>query len=252
MSTDTTLTGLVLRRWDQGESDRRLSILTRERGRILATAKGARKSGSRLASVSEPLALTTFQISEGKRSGFITQAQTHSGFSTLRTDYLRLVLALSYAELVSAVSPIESPNEALFDGAVVALKSIETQESPVAATVWAQLQLMSIEGIEANWTVCTLDGSTLDENPAWLSPMAGGYVGTRQAPEFPDRFAVAAEILIGLAKTAQLEMPPPRLKYAEDALRALHRFWLHHAGRDLPASEVMLQSLPSSAGSPAS
>ncbi len=243
MSTDTTLTGLVLRRWDQGESDRRLSVLTRERGRVLITAKGARKGGSRLASVSEPLALATFQVSEGKRSGFITQAQTLPGFRGLRQDYERLAVALAHVELVASIAQLGDADEDVFAATIHALKAIENHEFPVVAGVWAQLQLMNLEGILPGWTTCALDETELNEDPAWVSPMAGGYVSPGHSSEFPDRLTASAGVLIGLSKTAELAEPPPRLKLAGACMQVLHPFWLHHVGRDLPACVAMLQGL---------
>lgn len=243
MSNASTLTALVLRRWDQGESDRRLSVLTRERGRLNVVAKGARKGGSRLAGCSEPLTVSMMQLAEGKRQGFITQAQPVTSFGGLRADYDRLLFALAHAELVSAVSPLENPQEELFEATLLTLKAIETHERPEVAAVWGQVQLMSHEGILPTWTLCTLDGSALNENPAWASPMAGGYVSPSHANEFSDRFLVTAETLIALEKMATLDFPPPRFKGAIEALRALSRFWSHHAGRDLPANEALLQTL---------
>lgn len=243
MSGEVSLTGLVLRRWDQGESDRRLSVLTREKGRILVTAKGARKSGSRLTSSSEPLALATFQVAAGRVNNFITQAQPHAGFGKLRADYDRLILGLSYAELVSAVAPLEHPNPELFDGAVIALKTIETAENPVVASIWAQLKLMEVEGISATWVQCAQTAGKLNENPAWVSPTAGGYVSPSPADDFVDGVLTSSEVLIGLDRLSGLGAPPPHMKHAAEALRVLARFWEHHAGRDLPATEAALQAL---------
>lgn len=241
MSQESTLTGLVLRRWDQGESDRRLSVLTRERGRILVTAKGARKGGSRLASSSEPLALATYQVAKGKVNAFITQAQTHAGFGALRQDYDRLILGLSFAELVSAIAPLEHPNPELFDLTVVALKTIETAANPLSASLWAQLHLMSVEGILPQWTTCSLSGVKLAEDPAWVSPTAGGYVCPSRGADYVDLSLAPMIVLVGLAKLINLPEPPPHMKQASEAMEVLARFWAHHAGRDLPALEVALR-----------
>ncbi|MBL8059882.1 MAG: DNA repair protein RecO [Chthonomonas sp.] len=243
MSGEVSLTGLVLRRWDQGESDRRLSVLTREKGRILVTAKGARKSGSRLASCSEPLALASFQIASGKVNNFITQAQTHAGFGKLRSDYDRLILGLSFAELVSAVAPLEHPNPDLFDTAIIALKTIETASNPLAASLWSQLMLMKVEGTLPNWLSCSSSGKKMNEDPAWLSPTAGGYLSPGVADDYVDRFLGSSEALIALSKLAELEEPPANLKRADECMKILARFWEHHAGRDLPATKAVLQSL---------
>ncbi len=243
MSEETTLTAIVLRRWDSGESDRRISILTRERGRINVVAKGARKSGSRLAAASEPTSLVTLQLASGKRQGFITQAQIHPGFPLLRRDFVRLQSALGFLELVAAVTPLDRPDDGVFDLAVRVLTQLESHAYPGIVLVWAQSRLMIEEGLHPNWIECGISGEALSENPAWISPTAGGYIIASQAVEYMDRFTAKAETLIGLAKVAELESPPARMREWEGCLEVLLRFWQYHIGRDLPANEAVLQEV---------
>ena len=100
---------IVLRRRDSGESDRRLTVLTEEYGKIDVLAKGARKGGSRLSGVSDPLSAAVMNLAEGKRNLFITQAQPLHSFRGLRNDYDRLTGALALVELFAAILPIDEP-----------------------------------------------------------------------------------------------------------------------------------------------
>lgn len=243
MSADRTLAGLVLRRWDLGESDRRLVLLTDSHGRVDVVAKGAKKSGSRLAGVSEPLSVAQFHVSTGKRLAYISQAQPITSFSELRRDYDRLLAGLAFAELLASIVQPDHESRELFHFALQALSHLSDHPKYPVAFAWASLQLMSIEGFLPLWTSCAVTGGPILENPGWVSPTAGGYVQASVANEFADRFLVAAEVLIGLDKLHALDAPPPNLKRVMESLRVLELLWLHHAGRKLDAVEALMRNL---------
>jgi DNA repair protein RecO (recombination protein O) len=238
-----TLHAIVLRRTDTGESDRRLTLLTRESGKLDATAKGARKGGSRLAGSSDPLSVALLEIAEGKRNRFITQAQPVSSFRGLRTDYERLTFALALCELYAAVLPVEQPVPEAYDLLLESLKHLESHPKPLPVLVWAELKLLEISGFMPQFECCVVSGGQIEAEPL-VSPAAGGYVCASSSGPFHDRFRTRVEVLYGLIKTQVLEEPPPNLRLADDALRVLIRFWRHYAEAPLPANDVVLSGLP--------
>jgi DNA repair protein RecO (recombination protein O) len=240
----------VLRRRDSGESDRRLTILTREKGKIDVIAKGARKAGSRLAGSSDPLTVAQLGLATGKVNMFITQTQPLASFRGLRTDYDRLSYALALLELYAAVVPQEQPDSDIFDLLLISLQNLEVHPKPQVALVWCELQLMSYAGFLPIFDMSAVSGepllrpNTQDPTPnTFVSPAAGGYVTQDEAGHFPDRFRVRAEALLGLARTAELPEPSPNLKFADEALIALFPFWRHIAETQLPANESAVNEL---------
>ena len=93
------VTGMVLKQSAIGEYDRRLCILTKERGKISAFAKGARKPGSRLAAAACPFAFGTFKLYEGKNSYTVAEADIRNYFEDLRSDFEGAYYGMYFAEI---------------------------------------------------------------------------------------------------------------------------------------------------------
>jgi DNA repair protein RecO len=234
---------IVLRRRDSGESDRRLTVLTREVGKIDVIAKGARKAGSRLAGSSDPLVVAKFQLASGKKNLYITQTQPMASYRGLRNDYERLSFALALCELYSAVVPWEEPYPEAYELLNSSLKQLENHEKPPVALVWAELQLMSLTGFLPAFDRSAVDGKIVEEANPWLSPHAGGYVGDEDALRYTDRVRTRAEVLYGLARMSELGEPPKNLKHVEECLIVLLPFWRQIAEAPLPANESCIAEI---------
>ncbi len=86
MRETVTLTGMVLISAPSGDYDRRLVLLTRERGRITAFSHGARKPGNALMAASRPFSFGTFSMYEGRSAYNLQSAQITNYFDELSMD----------------------------------------------------------------------------------------------------------------------------------------------------------------------
>ena len=236
-----TVHAIVLKRRDSGESDRRLTVLTAERGKVDVIAKGARKAASRLAGVSDPLCVSRLELAEGKLNLFVTQAQPLRSFPGLRTDYERLGFALALCELYAAVLPLDQPFPEAHELLFASLRHLETHPKPIAVLVWAQVQLLAISGFLPQFERCVATDQPIAEAEPFLSPRAGGYVCDGAASPHTDRYRSRAEVLYGLTRLPELPEPPVNLKFAEETLADLLPFWRAIAETPLPANEAAVR-----------
>ena len=82
-----TMTGLVLKAEPVGEYDKRVVILTKERGKLAAFARGARKQSSPLPPPPCPLSFGQFGLYAGRNSYTLTEASISNYFEALRKDF---------------------------------------------------------------------------------------------------------------------------------------------------------------------
>lgn len=95
----TEVTGMVLSAMPVGEYDRRIVLLTKERGKISAFAKGARRPNSPFTGMTRAFVFGTFQVYEGRTSYSIKQANITNYFPGLLSDYDCVCYACYFAEL---------------------------------------------------------------------------------------------------------------------------------------------------------
>lgn len=233
----------MLRRRDSGESDRLLTLLTQERGKINVIAKGARKGSSRLAGSSEPLTHATFSLATTHRFPFVTQAQPKRSFPEIRSDYDKLLASLALLECTDALTTFDQPVDDLFAHLLASLEFMGKATRPGATLVWALVRMLEIEGLAPQWIECAISGEPLVENPALFSYSAGGYVRSEHSANLPDKFRVPAEALIGLSRIGNLDEPPQNLKFLLDCQTVLVRIVRDAGHQPLPSFATYLEAV---------
>ena len=100
MQEFTEITGMVLKAEPIGEYDRRVVMLTKEKGKISAFAKGSRRQTSKLLAATNPFSFGTFKLYAGRSSYNILDASISNYFEGLREDFEGAYYGMYFLEVM--------------------------------------------------------------------------------------------------------------------------------------------------------
>ncbi|MBO5917997.1 MAG: DNA repair protein RecO, partial [Oscillospiraceae bacterium] len=100
---------LVLREVNYKESDKILTVLTRENGRMTLSARGCRKKGSPIAAASQLLVWSEMTLYEYQGRWAVKEANTEREFAGVRADLEKLALGCYFAEVTQLLSVEDVP-----------------------------------------------------------------------------------------------------------------------------------------------
>ncbi|MBE9034453.1 DNA repair protein RecO [aff. Roholtiella sp. LEGE 12411] len=187
MSRTYKATGINLKAQALGESDKIVTILTREFGLIRAVAPGARKHNSSLGGRSGMFVVNELLIAKGRSLDKITQAQTLKAYPGLAKDLGKLAASQYLAEIVLCQALSEQPQEELYEILNEHLSRLEALPKTEISSILAYLahgifHLLALAGLTPQVQVCCLTQRPLIPDltdPTWqvgFSIPAGGTV----------------------------------------------------------------------------
>lgn len=168
--------GLVIREWNVGESDRFVTILTRDKGLIKASARGARSPKSRLSAVCRLLCYSRFVLFAGREKYIIDDAEPLGLFTGLRSSLPLLSLGQYFCELAGAVSPSDEPAEPFLRLILNSLHLLERGQKPRALVkAGFELRLLTLAGYMPDLVACRGCGC-YESDAMYLLPQSGSIL----------------------------------------------------------------------------
>lgn len=245
MSTSTRrqrsyrLTGLVIRRRDQGEADRIVTLITPTQGKVVLLAKGARKITSRKAGHLELFTHVRVQVAKARTWDIITQAETLHAYPRIRESLRRTGHAYYVAELLGHFAPEGEADHPLFDLALETFAYLNSSDNLLIVSRWFEAHILRITGFQPQLYVCPLCGEPLrvDVTNYWVPAEGGALCPTcgatrRGARALPPRVLKVMRFLhtSTFERARSLPLRPDLLLELEEFMYA----YLHHVlERDL-------------------
>jgi len=175
------VSSLVIRQRNLGEADRIVTLYTRERGKLSAIAKGARRAHSKLAGGIQLFCHAQMQLAAGRSLEVVTQVQPVDVFYHLRSDMRRYAHASYAAELLDALVEDEAPDSFLFDLLVAAFRGLDDGGDPPTLIHGFELKLLARLGYGPELTNCVICSAEIGAAKAGFSVAQGGVMCGRCA-----------------------------------------------------------------------
>lgn len=201
-----TTEGVILHRRNIGEADSIFTVFSPTEGKFDAVAKGVRKARSHMRGHLEPLTRSKLLIAHGRTLDVFTQAETITGYRTLREDLDLCGAAVYCCELVVRFTAERQEHRELYDLLLDILDALDAR-APLHALRYFELQLLGLMGYEPQLDACTVCGMRLPEADVMLSASAGGFVcgDCRSAAGAGRVISVRAIKVLRYARSAGLE-----------------------------------------------
>lgn len=165
---------IVLAVRDWGDADKMVTLFSREYGKIIAFANGARRPKSPLAGGMQLFTHLEVTLSPGKNCDSVKQCEIKHAFRQLQEDFNCMAYGSFIAELTSELCPERQPEPHVFDLLLEVFQILTIRNPRMVALAWAW-QLLSITGYYPDLKHCTTCGQAI-QFPAYFKVASGGCV----------------------------------------------------------------------------
>lgn len=242
---------IVLRTFDQGESDRLVHLYTEHLGRVSALARGARRSRRRFPGLLEIFALLRVQLVESPRTSILRldAAGLERAAEGIPSDLGRYAIACQLLEILDRFTAEHEANPELFRFAAGVLEVLDDETPDPLLALLVLSKTLARMGYRPQLVVCGECGRGLGAGAGTVAfaPRHGGAVCARCAA--PEDARVQASLLAALEsglrrplrERATLGLGPTAVRRAGQLLERFVRF---HVG-ELRTSDFVRSTLGS-------
>ena len=248
MGQSVLLTGMVLTTMPISDYDKRITILTKERGKITAFARGARRPNSSLLAATNPFSFGEFEVFEGKSSYNVSKANIHNYFRELAMDVDAAYMGFYFLEFADYFCQENNDEKEMLKLLYQSLRALESNAfSKELVRVIFELKAITINGEGPSVFSCMHCRGTEDIN--YFSVKRGGCFcakcksgqGTRKVHE-STRYTMQYIISTPIEKLFSFRVSEEVLKELQEIMKEYLHTYVRHTFKSLQIiDEIMLK-----------
>lgn len=197
--------GIIIRTTDYGETNKIVTLYTKEFGKIGLMARGAKKPKNTLSAVSHVLFYGLCLFSKGRGLGTLYQAETLNSFRTIREDIEKMGYAALILELTDRLTEEGQPTQGVFNLLRDILLLMEKGTDPAVLAAIYAMKMMPFAGISPELNKCVHCGN--QHITSSFSISGGGFLcpNCQHTDEYALQLSPGVQKLLPIIKAVPLE-----------------------------------------------
>ena len=182
--------GIVIRTTDYAETNKIVTLFTREWGKVGVMARGAKKPNSRLTAISQPFTHGYYLVQKGRGLGSLQQGEMITSMRSIREDIFLTAYASYVIDLTDKSTEEKKPNPFLFELLLQTLNYMnEGYDLEILVNIY-EMKMLNVLGLYPVLDHCTICGST--EGDFSFSIREGGLICHRCIEKDPYHYKVSS------------------------------------------------------------
>lgn len=152
--------GIVIRTMPYGESNKIVTLLTEEAGKVTVMARGAKKPRSKLAAVTQPFTYGAYLVHKGRGMGLLSQGEPIESMRFIREDLEATAYASYVVEIIDKLTEEGQRATGIYLLLKEALQAINEEYDAEAIALFVEWKMLPVGGIHPTLHGCANCGGT--------------------------------------------------------------------------------------------
>lgn len=245
MGQSEVVTGMVLTSMSVGDYDKRITILTRERGKITAFARGAKRPNSQLLAGTNPFCFGEFEVFEGKNAYTLSKTIISNYFRELTMDPEAAYMGMYFLEFAEYYCQENADEKEMLKLLYQSLRALSTPslDKKLVRAVF-ELKAMTINGEGPTVFQCihckskeNLSVFSVNRGGMFCTKCAGNVGGVEVSASL--RYAMQFVVSSPISKLYTFALSEEVLQEFIRLMKQYMDYYVHHTFKSLTTMEEM-------------